>query len=334
MKPRISIIMPVWNGLPFLRQAVESVVDQELADWELLIRDDGSSDGSLKYLSDLTDPRIKVFAQGDNLGIFGNLNFLFNQARAPISQILCQDDYFTTPSALSEIIACWETMPVEVGFMRCNAIPRDSGRSLKSFGETLMPEIVRPPQADLFFFLFGCIPGNLSNVSLRTGLVAQMGGFRQALPYAGDFEFWSRAARVVAFRRTAATWVYIRAHEGQASSHLNLRGELIPQLYSIVDGLYARLKTPRNQVLLRLYATIGYDAQHRWVGLKHQLRTGDATYLQAVDRNGDRFVVFCQPYLRWILFMLSLRGRVGTVLLATRLVAASRSALGCEEAKI
>lgn len=324
MTPRISIIMPVWNGLPFLQQAVESVLGQDFEDWELLIRDDGSSDGSRAYLADLSDQRIRLFDQGDNLGIFGNLNFLFGQARAPISQILCQDDYFTTQNALEEIVACWASMTAEIGFMRCNTTLGVGGRDLKSHGARVMAEIIRPADADLYFFLFGCIPGNLSNVSLRTALVERVGGFNQALPYAGDFDFWSRAARIVAFKRTAAAWVHVRAHEGQASSHLNLRGELVPQLYSIVDGLYSRLRTPRNDVPLQLYAIINYDAQHRWVGLKQRLRLGDATYLQVVNRTGDRFAVFQRAVLRWFLFMLSLRGRVGTVLLAKWLLAAAQ----------
>src|ERR1700721_3744539 len=102
--PAISIITPVWNGLPFLTACVESVLMQDFKNWEMLISDDGSTDGSRDYLKTLDDPRIKVHFQTENQGIFENLNSIFRRANAPISKILCQDDYFTGPYSLSTLI--------------------------------------------------------------------------------------------------------------------------------------------------------------------------------------------------------------------------------------
>jgi glycosyltransferase involved in cell wall biosynthesis len=319
MSPRLSIVMPVWNGLPYLREAIESVLAQDFQDWELLIRDDGSTDGSRDYLASLADSRIKVFAHGPNLGIFGNLNFLFAQAQAPISQILCQDDYFTFAGAIGEIVSRWTLADDEIGFMRCNAKPEEVGGALRSFGERVMPEIIRPDEADLYFFLFGCIPGNLSNVSLRTALVERLGGFNQALPYAGDFDFWSRAARVVAFQRVARPWVHVRDHAGQASSYLNLRGELVPQLYSLVDRLFSALETRYDPRLLKLYAAISYDAQHRWSGVMQRLR-GGSSYLRAVEDSANRHHAFPNALARWAFFLMSFGGRRGRQVVAQRLL--------------
>src|SRR5208282_2137762 len=103
----VSIITPVWNGLPFLKACVESVQAQRFEDWELLISDDGSTDGSREWLANLPDPRIRIFEQSRNLGIFGNLNFLFDRAIAPVSQILCQDDYFADSRSLDKLDRLW-----------------------------------------------------------------------------------------------------------------------------------------------------------------------------------------------------------------------------------
>ena len=323
---RISIVMPVWNGLPYLPEAVNSVLAQDFQDWELLIRDDGSSDGSRDYLASLDDPRIRIFTQGANLGIFGNLNFLFAEAQAPITQILCQDDYFAFPGAMSEIVAHWASIDDEIGFARCNAKPDQHGGSLRDFGERAMPMTIRPDEADLYFFLFGCIPGNLSNVSLRTSLVERLGGFNQAIPYAGDFDFWSRAAKLMAFQRVDRPWVHVRAHAGQASSYLNLRGELVPQLYSIVDRLFSTLETRYDPGLLRFYATISYDTQHRWAGVMQRLR-GGRSYLSAVEESADRYPAFPNALARWACFFVSLGGRYGRPFLARRLLDAQASVL-------
>ena len=75
--PAISILTPVWNGLPYIKECVESVFSQEFQDWELIISDNGSTDGTRDYLDTLTDKRVQIFKQDKNLGIDGNLNFLF-----------------------------------------------------------------------------------------------------------------------------------------------------------------------------------------------------------------------------------------------------------------
>ena len=77
--PRISVLMPVYNGMPYIPDAVESVLAQDEQDWELVISDNGSTDSTRDYLRSLQDPRIRVHLQQANLGIFGNLNFLLAQ---------------------------------------------------------------------------------------------------------------------------------------------------------------------------------------------------------------------------------------------------------------
>src|SRR3979490_1706921 len=93
MHAKITLLRPCYNGLKFIAQAIDSVLAQSLADWELIISDDGSKDGTIEFLRSLRDERIKVHIQPTNLGIFGNLNFLFSCVTTPITQILCQDDY-------------------------------------------------------------------------------------------------------------------------------------------------------------------------------------------------------------------------------------------------
>jgi glycosyltransferase involved in cell wall biosynthesis len=60
MPPAVSIILPTFNRLGFLRPAVESVFAQTLADWELLIADDGSGEEARSYLRSVDDPRVRV----------------------------------------------------------------------------------------------------------------------------------------------------------------------------------------------------------------------------------------------------------------------------------
>ena len=70
----LSVLMPVYNGMPYLPQAVASVLSQNHPDFELLVLDDASQDGSRKFLQDLRDPRVRTIQNEKNQGLFKSLN--------------------------------------------------------------------------------------------------------------------------------------------------------------------------------------------------------------------------------------------------------------------
>jgi glycosyltransferase involved in cell wall biosynthesis len=72
--PLVSIVMPVFNAEQYIQQAIESILHQTLQDWELIIVDDGSSDKTSKIIHTLTDKRIKLVTNEQNLGIIDSLN--------------------------------------------------------------------------------------------------------------------------------------------------------------------------------------------------------------------------------------------------------------------
>lgn len=84
--------MPVYNAGRFLRPAVLSIVKQTFADWELLIIDDGSSDGSLEAIQDIKDARIRVIRDGTNKGLAARLNEAIDLARGRYFARMDQDD--------------------------------------------------------------------------------------------------------------------------------------------------------------------------------------------------------------------------------------------------
>lgn len=318
---RISILMPTYNGMKYLKEAVNSVFAQDHQDWELIISDDGSTDGTRDYLATLRDPRVKVHFQPANLNIFGNLNFLFAQAAAEITQILCQDDYFLDSGALDRLLQCWSSLPPDVAFLRANHLS-GANKRLADYEGPVLPGIVTPERSDLLFFIFGCIPGNLSNVLVRTESVRNAGWFRTDLPYAGDFEFWSRLGRSRPWAISKINVAWIRAHSGQASGFLNRRGEILPQTRYILDTLYRNLTAAGySPFTLRLLATINYVCQQRERGIKAILKGQGGLYLRRVRRELDSADFVLRPFLSWIVFFLSLGGRKFRSPVAARLLA-------------
>jgi glycosyltransferase involved in cell wall biosynthesis len=74
VNPRITVLMPVYNAERFLREAIDSILNQSLRDFEFLIIDDGSTDSSPDIISSYADPRIRFLRNEKNRGITYSLN--------------------------------------------------------------------------------------------------------------------------------------------------------------------------------------------------------------------------------------------------------------------
>ena len=94
MTPLISIVMPVHNALPYLDESISSILDQTLSDFEFVILDDGSTDGSsdrLRFWSQ-RDPRIQLHESKQQLGLSGSSNFVVSKTATPVIARMDADD--------------------------------------------------------------------------------------------------------------------------------------------------------------------------------------------------------------------------------------------------
>ena len=92
--PRFSIIIPLYNKAPFVCRTVESVVEQTNHDWELIVVDNGSTDGSDKIVAAFTDPRIRIIRLTDNIGPGAARNYGVNESSSPWICFLDADDWW------------------------------------------------------------------------------------------------------------------------------------------------------------------------------------------------------------------------------------------------
>jgi glycosyltransferase involved in cell wall biosynthesis len=92
MAPKISVIMPVYNGERFLRAAIESVLQQTFSDFEFLIIDDGSNDNTARIIGEYADKRIKYFRNEKNSGLPFTLNRGVELAKAKYIARMDADD--------------------------------------------------------------------------------------------------------------------------------------------------------------------------------------------------------------------------------------------------
>ena len=93
--PRFSVMMNVYNGEAYLRAAIDSVLAQTFQDWELVIWDDRSTDGSVALCASYSDPRIRLFVAEANTGLGAARNGAMAATRGEWVAFLDQDDIWT-----------------------------------------------------------------------------------------------------------------------------------------------------------------------------------------------------------------------------------------------
>lgn len=148
-KPLISVVMPVYNALPFLDDSVNSILTQTFSNFEFVIFDDASTDGSAQRLRHWAarDNRIKLHESKTRLGLCGSSNAVVTHARAPIVARMDADDV-AHPDRLRRQWQIIETQPeVAVVGTLCVGIdangrevrPRDRWRLLRRSGYIPFP---------------------------------------------------------------------------------------------------------------------------------------------------------------------------------------------------
>jgi GT2 family glycosyltransferase len=187
--PAVSVIMSVWNGMPYVAETIDSILNQTFTDFEFIINDNASNDGTGAYLLERakTDPRIKVLISEENRGCAGGFNHCLEQATAPWVAIIDGDDR-ALPRRLERQLAFVARHPgIKVCSTLAYYIDTDGNRVAKTHHELTTPEVFERYMAENE--AIGILnPGAFID---RETMVA-LGGYRQAFFPAEDIDLWAR----------------------------------------------------------------------------------------------------------------------------------------------
>lgn len=128
-QPLITVAMPVYNAGKYLRLAVLSIVRQTFTEWELLIIDDGSTDGALQDIADIDDARIRIFRDNENRGLAARLNEAVDMARGRYFARMDGDDV-SYPERFARQMAALQNDP-ELDLVATRAITIDENDQAK-----------------------------------------------------------------------------------------------------------------------------------------------------------------------------------------------------------
>jgi len=176
----ITVYIPTYNRLALLQRAIDSVINQSWQNFEIIIVDDNSTDGTQTYLKELSsnDARIRYFLKSENSGACISRNIAIENAKGKFITGLDDDDYFL-PNRLIEFLNYWSkknknTIALTSGYQKSN------NNSLKN-----KPMLIK--QGDL---LFGNFIGN--QIFTETQTLQKLNGFDNHLKMWQDLDMWYR----------------------------------------------------------------------------------------------------------------------------------------------
>lgn len=293
--PLISVLLPVYNGAPWIRETLNSLLEQTCGEFEIIAINDGSKDDSLSVLRSYSDPRIRVVDQA-NQGLAATLNIGIGLARSRFLARQDQDDV-SLPRRLELQVRFLEAHP-EVGAVGTWASIIDSdGRVTGAH---------RPPSRSdaLAEFLLWNNPFVHSSLMFRREVFDTVGPYTTdpARQPPEDFELMSRVARrwqtanlpriLHLYREVRGSMSRVSSHpfeakvvlvaaENWAHARPGADPALCRQAALFLNGLNPRAEAPqRGFSWLRLVAFIWFRGEPRHPGVMQQIHPGGAMFVR------------------------------------------------------
>lgn len=193
---KVSIIIPLYNKAPYIKKALEIVCSQTYQDWECIIMDDGSTDGSgelaKQVISELSDRRFRLLSQA-NAGVAAARNNAVKQSSGELLCFLDADDWWD-PIFIKEMVHFAEQVP-SAGLWASNYIYYKPGKTHVGVSnlayEDTTHTIFNYPKS----YTQGTgMPVWTGAVMMRRSIFDEMGGFPLGVRLGEDFLLWAKVA--------------------------------------------------------------------------------------------------------------------------------------------
>ena len=185
--PLVSIVVPVFNGMPHLAALTESLLAQTYPDLEIIFSEGGGTDGSMAYLTGIQDPRVRLVSQTKGTSAAQNWTAVTHEARGEFIALLDADDLWA-PEYLATHLARMRADPaLGVSFNACRFMTADGAPTR----ERSRPQLSGFTPADILS-TNPCT--TCSAIVVRAEVFREVGSFNESLRRAEDQEWLFRVA--------------------------------------------------------------------------------------------------------------------------------------------
>lgn len=204
--PRVSVIIPTFNRRDYITASIQSVLQQTFLDFEIIVVDDGSTDGTADLVAAISDERL-VYIHQENRGRSAARNRALSIARGEYFAFLDSDDLYL-PGKLAMQVAYLDKHPT-VGMIYTSAFCIDAdGNDLPQRYEASVSGKI---YEDIAFFRPVTI--TLPTVMVRKHLFDQAGGFDEQMHRFEDTDMWRRFSKVTDIHALPVETCQLRTHE-------------------------------------------------------------------------------------------------------------------------
>ncbi len=244
--PLVSVVMPVYNGVRFVQEAVSSILQQTFCDFELLIIDDCSTDGSFPLLKEIArnDQRIRLFHNNRNLGISKTRNKGIQLSRGKYIAVLDCDD-IAMPDRLEKQVSFLEDHP-HFGLITGNLIIIDENS--REIGHRRYPSEDEAIRRVMLRYNPFAQPASM----YRRSLCDSVGMYREDMTSCADYDLFLRFAAVAKVANLPEYLIKYRISSTQVKHrHLKLNIKLTIETQNRAVREYGL----SDSILNRLYRT-------------------------------------------------------------------------------
>ncbi len=280
----VSVCLPTYNSGSFIGNAIESVLSQTFTDFELVISDDNSVDGTQEFIQQVRDPRVRPFANGRRIGLVANWNRCLQLAEGEYVTMFGHDDVML-PDHLARSVCMLEAHP-HLGFVFSNVEYIDeAGQIIAGHWTSSELPIEDKVWAGDKFFQTVLRVGNLvtaPTVLMRREWIARLGGFDPRLTYTLDFEMWLRLALHADVGYIAEPLVHLRRHHGQATTRFVSHGGDVEQVWRALQIVFTEqrqyIQQPSAMFNVGLSHLVWWSRMQAWWALRELRIRAAATY--------------------------------------------------------
>ncbi len=210
--PIVTVLMPVYNGGPYLAESIQSVLQQTFTDFEFLIIDDGSTDESVAIVQKFNDPRIQLIRNDMNQGLVTSLNKGMGLALGEYVARMDADD-----------VCLPERLALQVAFMDAHREIGICGSWVEVLGEPYGQILRYPTDPDVLKCsqLFGPALAHPSVMIRRDLLKVTKLLYDPSYKHAEDFELWVRASEYTSLANIGKILLRYRLNPQQVSKRHN-----------------------------------------------------------------------------------------------------------------
>jgi glycosyltransferase involved in cell wall biosynthesis len=217
--PKVSVLIPVYNGARHLPDCLASVLAQDFTDMEILIADDGSTDGTVEIIRDFAarDARIRWWQNPRNLGLTQNHNICLREARGEFIKYVHVDDKLLSPTTLTRMVEALE-QDAKVSLVATGAHIIDEQSKVLNVQNNFRHTGNRDGKA----VIVQCLEQNRNLIGEPTRTLFRLNqaqrGFDGRYRQIGDMEMWFHLLEQGRFAYLAEPLIAYRVHPQQATA--------------------------------------------------------------------------------------------------------------------